>query len=144
MVTKIILTPKQLMEWPDLDHRAVTIFWALVNLWPAASLYITSIFRTRRADRKLGGSGVHATKPHRAIDVSIRVLNTDPKVAQEMAEKMCEVLNSLWIYDPTRPAKPVVYCKPHGTGPHIHLQVHPLSRRREMADPKWEDARKAA
>ncbi len=139
MLQKVTLGPKQLMEWPDCDHRLITIFWALVNLWPAASLHLSSIFRTRRADRKLGGSGVHCAKPHRAMDISIRVLNADPKLAQEMAEKMCRVLNSLWVYDPQRPKKPVAYCKPHGTGPHIHIQVHPLTRRREATDPRWED-----
>lgn len=33
-------------------------------------------------------------------------------------------INERWVYDASRPDLPVAYSAPHGTGLHLHLQVH--------------------
>jgi hypothetical protein len=131
MSKKVTLTYKNLMEWTNLDPRLWAIFSQLVNMWPGDGIRITDIRRSRKQDRAVGGSGVHvAGPPYRAIDVGIRVLDANIREAQLKAEKICDLLNELWQYDPARPKKPVAYCKPHGTGPHIHLQTHPNTKRK--------------
>jgi hypothetical protein len=131
----ITLTPKQLTEFKDLDPALAAIFWQLVNLWSSESMTITSIFRTPEQDRKIKGKkrgdyirGVHTVgPPYRAMDISVYSLGPNwPKEVQRLAD----LLNEMWYYDPMRPQKVVCYVTPHGTGPHIHLQVHPNTARK--------------
>lgn len=86
-------------------------------------------------DRKIKGKtkanykrGVHTVgPPYRAMDISVYTLGSDwPQEVQRLAD----IINEMFVYDPARPNKVVCYVKPHGTGPHIHLQVHPNTRRR--------------
>jgi hypothetical protein len=126
-MTHVTLHSKQLREFTDLDPTLAQVFWTLLNLWPDATMVVTSIGRTWKQDREIGGSGVHAAgPPWRAMDISIRTLTGGQAKAEELAER----INEIWQYDPRRPQKPVCYAKPHGTGPHIHLQVHPQTVRR--------------
>jgi hypothetical protein len=128
-VTNIILSPKLLREFGDLDPNLEAIFWQLVNLWISDSMTLTSIFRTPEHDRRIKGKkrsnyirGVHTVgPPYRAMDISVYSLG--PQWPTEI-ERIAEVINDMWAYDPMRPNKVVCYVKPHGTGPHIHLQVH--------------------
>ena len=126
-MTSVTMSVKQLNEFLELNPVLLKVFWNLINLWPDDTLVVSSIGRSWAQDKKLGGSGVHAAgPPWRAMDISIRTLSG----GQERAEKLADLINSMWCYDPQRPKKPVCYAKPHGDGPHIHLQVHPRTMRR--------------
>ncbi len=126
---------KQIEEYRDLDPMLHTIFWALINLWPAARIKVNSIHRTPEHDRRIKGKtkaeyqrGVHTVgPPYRAMDISVYSLGSD---WQTEVERLANLINDMFQYDPARPNKVVCYVKPHGTGPHIHLQVHPNTRRR--------------
>jgi hypothetical protein len=127
------LTPRHLREFCHCKPELKQIFHLLAALWPDDfNLYITCIHR--RPDETIKGeSGVHnAGPPFRAIDVRIRNLSPHANVSQEKAEALAERLNNLWVYDPKRPHLDVAVAKLHGTGPHIHLQVHPRTAKREI------------
>ena len=110
-------------ELTNLDPRLRAVFEDfLFFLWQGDELEVTSIYRTPSEDRDLKASGIHVTVPHRSMD--IRVVNWDS--AQEYADKV----NARWEYDSRRPHLKVALGAPHGTGPHIHLQVHPGTKRR--------------
>lgn len=83
---------------------------------------LTEVWRSWEADKALGGSGVHPS--WRAVDVRTFDIPADH------VEAVVRWVNSRWQYDPLRPWMKVAYHKPHGTGPHIHLQVHPRTRAR--------------
>lgn len=133
---KIILNAKQLREFEDLHPMLRKIYWALVNLWPAEQMTIRSIHRTREHDQILKGltkadykPGIHTVgPPYRAMDLRVWALGSE---WQKEIVRLAEILNDMFIYDPARPEKVVCYVKKHGTGPHIHLQVHPDTRRRD-------------
>lgn len=82
---------------------------------------LTSIFRTHEEDRALDASGVHPA--WRAVDVRTR------DVPPEQATSIGEWINANWQYDPARPKMQCCVYKPHGTGPHLHVQVHANTRR---------------
>jgi hypothetical protein len=107
------------------------IFHQLATIWlPHRGLYITDIHR-RPSETIPGESGVHnAGPPFRAIDIRIRNLNKDPEKAQAHADSFADILNNTWVYDPKRPHLCVAVAKLHGTGSHIHLQVHTRTRRK--------------
>lgn len=87
---------------------------------------------TDRASVAAGGLGMGrapgSMSPHcvwRAADIRIRGIN--PAVVKELADWV----NSRWVYNPSDARNlPVADAKPHGTGPHIHLQTHPATRKR--------------
>ena len=122
---------KCLLEMQNLEPRLLALFSHLVNLWPDGTIRITSIHRSKAQNELAGAKSlIHVVgPPYRAIDVSIRGLTG----SQDKAQAMCDLLNDIFVYDPQRPDKPVAYCKPHGTGPHIHLQVHPRTKLRKAA-----------
>jgi hypothetical protein len=113
---------KEVVEW-------------LLGEWPVAHLVVTCIDRTdqENVDAKA------KTKVHvvggRAIDIRIKNIGGDfQRVALALAKK----INRRWLYDPRRPNLKVAFARAHGTGPHIHLQVHWRSirsefRKRELA-----------
>ena len=86
------------------------------------TLLLTEVWRSAEADGKLGGSGIHPA--WRAVDIRTR------DVPGLHVESVVKWINSRWQYDPLRPWMKVAYHKPHGTGPHIHLQVHARTRAR--------------
>jgi len=124
--TRICLTQGQLQNLKDLHPTLVKILDDLIDAWPGKNMIITSIYRTREEDKALGGSGVHATIPHRAIDIRVRNLSGD---FQAKGEEVANVINAFWVYDPERPTKNVAIAKVHGSGPHVHVQVHPRTQR---------------
>lgn len=74
-------------------------------------LHTTSVFRKRTSD-----SGIHAA--YRAIDFK-------PLENMVNTYRFIEIVNSIFTYDPSRPALKVVHENPyHGTGAHLHFQVH--------------------
>lgn len=96
-----------------------------VNLWPEETVRFTSLNRSREEDRRLGASGIHsAGPPWRALDIGGRF------VEQEQINEVAAVLNDIWEYDHTRPHLKVAVANQHGTGRHLHLQVHDNTGRR--------------
>jgi len=85
---------------------------------------VTSFIRTKEEDDELGGSGIHVEG--RALDFRTRGI---PKTVVDWA---VSYVNGKYQYDPERPALPVAYAKPHGNGPHLHLQVHNRTVLRQM------------
>ena len=113
-------TKRQEREWlsGQLDARLVSIVTrgAEVSLERFAWLWtVTSIWRTGAEDAKLKGSGLHTL--WRAIDI-----RTNDAPAGALAV-IGNGINNGWVYDPARPKLKVAVWKPHGTGPHLHLQV---------------------
>ena len=125
------MSPRHLREFGRCTPELQEIFHQLAMIWhDDFNIYTTCIFRSP-AESIPGESGVHnAGPPYRAIDVRIRNLCRDPELAQAHADCLAEILNNTWAYDPTRPQLRVAIAKLHGTGPHIHLQVHPRTARR--------------
>ena len=129
---QVVFTPSQLLEFVSLDENLKSIFMETVECWPESEdLVVTCIHRSYAEDDAIGGSGIHAVgPPYRAIDVRIGNLDADPTQAQVKAEEVASTLNNRWAYDPGRLNLMVAVAKPHGTGPHLHLQVHPNTARR--------------
>ena len=67
----------------------------------------------------MNNSGVHGTLPLRGADLRI--------TSYKQAKIIEEIINRRWQYDPNRPKYKV--CIVHGSPVHIHLQVHPNTRR---------------
>jgi hypothetical protein len=80
------------------------------------AFFLTCIFRTSAEDSALEGSGVHVA--WRAVDVRTR--NADPDAVADVTA----FVNRAFTYDPVRPRLAVAYAKPHGSGPHLHIQAH--------------------
>ena len=78
---------------------------------------ITSIYRTPQEDAALKASGIHAE--WRAVDVRTR------RRSEAQIADIAEYTNAKWIYDRRRPGLQVCFKEPHGSGPHVHFQVHP-------------------
>lgn len=120
-------------EWSDgrLDRRVREVV-----LDAAEFLYeefgviadLGSIYRTNGEEADISiATGKPTTHIHvawRAVDIRVRNLT------RTMIDALVAYLKARWIYDPTRPQLDVVFAEKHGTGPHIHLQSHPLTRRR--------------
>lgn len=123
MPARLVISGPRLSELYHLDWRLLQIVQdALSRL--DGDLTVTSIYRTRAEDTALGGSGVHSTpRPHRAIDLV-------GELTQLEYEALAAELNAIWEYDNTRPNMGVAVGREHGTGPHLHLQVHPATARR--------------
>ena len=76
---------------------------------------VTSLYR-------INDKGVHGTLPLRGIDLRCR---------ESGFGKMIEdYVNKKWIYDPDRPDMKSCMFHDIGQGAHIHLQVHPHTRKR--------------
>lgn len=75
-------------------------------------------------------SGIHAVPPpYRALDGSGRNLARNRPAQWEVCGKIATAVNRFFVYDPRRPEKLVAVGAKHGTGPHVHFQVHPRTVR---------------
>ena len=70
------------------------------------------------------GKGVHSTDPCRGLDLRSWIY-TSTKLTE-----IATYINARWQYDYKRPEKICCYIHNSGQGEHIHLQVHPNTRRR--------------
>ena len=75
---------------------------------------VTSIYRD-------GDTGVHGTMPVRGLDWRMRNIAVGKEVA--------DLINSVCQYDPTRPELKCAVLHGRGSNLHLHLQVHPNSKR---------------
>jgi hypothetical protein len=121
--TTINFTPRGLREFLLCDVKLQGILIWLATQWPPAELLIGDIHRDAAEEAAAGGvSGIHMTgPPYRAIDVRVTNLPGDPQVA---ADAIGALVNRKYVYDHARPDKLVAFTQRHGTGPHVHLQVH--------------------
>jgi hypothetical protein len=110
---------------PDVHHlvRQIVLDAAEHALEEHGWLFeITSAVRTAVEDALLGGSGIHVTG--RAVDVGAR------SIPEPLISAVTEWVNTRWQYDAQRPRLVVCYSKPHGSGRHLHFQVHERTRPR--------------
>ena len=123
MNTRLSLTARQAREWGNIHPMLQKVVLACLREWPVATMEVSCIYRTEAENVAAGArTKVHVTKPHRAVDLRIRTLPGD---FQAKAYAVQDAVRPLFRYDPSRPHLQVVTAKPHGTGPHIHCQVHP-------------------
>jgi len=78
---------------------------------------ITSLYR-------IGGAGVHSVLPLRGTDLRCRS-RSKGRVIETM-------INSRWHYDPARPDKKCAILHGEGYNLHLHIQVHPNTRRQTI------------
>ena len=127
---RICLTLRQFQELQNVQPELREILEDTLNHWPGEAMEITCIYRTQEEEEAAGGkTGVHMTTPHRAVDLRVANLGLN---FQGKADAIAEVLNDLWSYDPSRTNIKVAVSEPHGSGPHVHVQVHPKTQRRVM------------
>jgi hypothetical protein len=112
-----------LREFLQCDPKLQGVLLWLATQWAPAALIVGDIHRTSEEEVAAGGvSGIHTVgPPYRAIDVRVTNLTGDPQVA---ADNIGALVNLKYVYDPARPDKLVAFTQKHGTGPHVHLQVH--------------------
>jgi len=119
-------------EWSRNAHPTlVSLVKTLAQVWPSNTpMRFTDLNRSRREDQKLKASGIHsAGPPWRALDIGGHEFD------QAHLDAMAEYVNTHWKYDKNRPHLKCAISKPHGTGPHIHLQVHKRTER-NVNDPE--------
>lgn len=128
--TVIQFEQHRLAEFLRLPCLLQDIVMDVAEEWPTSHMTIGCIYRTHEEDARLRGSGVHPAM--RAVDLPGRVLSDNPDLAWTRLSEIALAVNARWIYDHTRPDKVVCYAAPHGTGPHIHCQVHANTRRVDL------------
>lgn len=128
----LVINGRNMYAFLESNSKLQQVLKDLLNIWPSTYMYITSLDRTKEEDERLNASGVHSDgPPWRAVDIRISNLATSSYEDQLTATSLCDILNNKWEYDFDRPGRyNVAYCKPHGSGPHIHIQVHNNTRRR--------------
>ena len=125
----VCFTPRTLREFLLCHSTLQGVLVWLALQWPARSMEIVDIYRTEEEEAAAGGvSGIHCDgPPYRAIDIRVSNLVNITTDAQAWADAIGAMVNAKYIYDPARPTKQVAFTQPHGTGPHVHLQVCPAT-----------------
>ena len=134
--TRISVDQRQLGELMQAEPRLVELLIDAAAQAPPSvrELYVTCVRRTVGEEMEAGGkTGVHVVgPPWRACDISVRRLEGGEEYTAEDQVSAALIEASLkprWVYDPARPALEEVLARPHGSGPHIHLQVSHATRR---------------
>ena len=95
------------------DFRLIEIIgWLAIT----HGIYITEGYREKRH-----ADDLHGTRPVRAIDCRERVYADAIEITKE--------INDRWTYDPERLHKKCCVLHDVGKGMHMHIQVHPRTRR---------------
>ena len=136
MSTSMIMPPSIFFEAMRLRDPLQDVLRDALIVWPDPTLPIPagSIYRPFQAEQDLGRSGYHGMDDldelgHCCIDL--------PTQDWDLARPVATYINNRWIYDPARQLIVVAYAGEHGTGPHVHLQIHKNTVRR-YADPTLE------
>lgn len=131
-MTTVSLSARQLREFYHLDPRLARVVFLYLELLGTEArgteAQVTSIYRTPEEEAALGveTSGIHTVgPPYRAVDLSTPAWE-DPEILRVVTQ-----VNQHWLYDPRRPELQVAVYQPHGTGAHVHLQVHPFTVEKE-------------
>jgi hypothetical protein len=124
-MAELRVTREHLLALYRADARLFALIALALDHAPCGELTVLSVNRSRQKDRALGGSGVHCDgPPWRAVDLV-------GDLFQPQYEALADAINGEWEYDPERPTMGAALGRPHGTGSHLHLQVHPHTRKRE-------------
>jgi hypothetical protein len=133
----IFVSERQELEWisRSLSPLLVDIVEQIAEYaavtWAWVPLCITSIFRTfSENDAAEAKTQIHCY--WRAVDIRTHGID------QAAINDVTRWANTRWIYDPARPALPVVYSALHGNGPHMHCQVHAATTLRPSVRPTTE------
>jgi len=124
MSTRISMSVRQAVEFHDLHPMLVQVVEFLMEgIWPVDELFVTSIYRTREENMEAQArTQIHVVgPPYRALDARITTFGDD---YQHDVEKITAFVNRAFRYDPARPRLRVAVSHKHGSGPHLHLQVH--------------------
>lgn len=120
MIEIIHLRDKTQKEYGKLSlrfRRMIEICAFLTKNLCDDDLVVTSIYRMPPQPPKK--AGVHSF--FRGIDFRIF-----EKSGEQGTYRIAEIMNSIYQYDHERPDMQVALTKLyHGTGPHLHLQIHP-------------------
>ncbi len=118
---QLTLSTRCLWEFCQLDPLLREIVGVGFDEAPSVRLWISSIHRTDVENKAAGAkSRIHVVgPPYRSVDGGW------VDMTQAEVDKVCDEVNSRYRYDPNRPRLNVAYGKQHGTGLHIHYQVHP-------------------
>ena len=120
----------------DLDHycklhevlRSVLV-WVYEYLSKSKTdcLIISSVFRHEADEKAKGRSGIHGL--HRAIDIIPTSKPGGGTVDWVECARLATLINAIWYYGDGGKHH-VAFADPHGTGPHIHLQVRNETHKR--------------
>ncbi len=118
---RICFTLRGLFEFLRCDQKLQGILLWAGTVWPPTDLIVGDIHRTEAENQAAEAkTPIHVVgPPYRAIDV--RVINLENP--QASADAIGARINARYVYDLSRPTMVVAYTVPHGTGPHVHLQV---------------------
>lgn len=127
---RICFTHRQLGEFLLCQSALQEILLYVASVWPPVDMELTRIHSSAEENIAAGAETViHVVgPPYRAIDIRVTNLPGDPQIA---ADALGELVNHRYAYDPTRPSLQVAVTASHGTGPHVHLQVHPRTELRD-------------
>ena len=128
-MASLLLNYRIAKEFLLLDPQLTEIVFYILNVWPVETMVPTCIYRTEEENESAGAkTKIHCVgPPYRSLDLRVRNLGSR---FQPVANEISKKVNLVWTYDPDRPKLRVAYSKPHGTGPHIHLQIHPRTERK--------------
>ena len=143
----VVLPVRCLRERAKTDIRLAAITFLVLEAMPAKirALRVTRIWSSEEEERVIeervrritGNPKYHTTHihcqppPYRALDLSIRCVYSGERLDDREIQRLADHVNLEWAYDPARPGIFCAVARPHGTGPHLHLQVHPATRRRD-------------
>lgn len=132
MSGSIVMAPRILKEYRQLDSRLLEVVDLCLEEWPVPRCIVSSIWRSEGENVTVGAaSRIHVVgPPYRAIDLSGRNLGVTDDKRWKACQRVGAIVNGMWEYDPERPGKVVAYVKRHGTGAHVHLQIHPRTAER--------------
>ena len=89
---------------------------------------LNSIYRTPQEDAAAGARGnIHPA--WRSVDVRTKLPDGKMQRPQSQIADVTRYINLNWMYDPSRPKMVVCYSETHGSGPHLHLQAHPNTKK---------------
>ncbi len=132
--TVLILPRRQALEYHRCDRRLVELLDDGLRVWPKPRMYAGDIWRSVQENAEAGAATqMHVVEPEsglRSFDARSHNLAKTINERWAACQLVARAVNRLWIYDPRRPAMVVAYAGKHGTGPHVHFQVHQRTRRR--------------
>ena len=99
------------LKFIDLKLRKIVAWLEVIT---GLEFTITSLYR-------MNETGVHGTLPLRGIDLRMR--------SKEIGKIITRVVNRKWMYDTDRPGKKCCVMHGEGSNLHLHIQVHPNTRR---------------
>ena len=82
----------------------------------------TGVEFTATSFYRIGDDGCHGQLPLRAKDLRCRL--------KALGEVIADHINEHWQYDPSRPGLKCAVLHGEGSNSHIHIQVHPNTKRR--------------